>query len=71
MPITDLRTIYCSNRSKSVCMVIKPEGRNVSSPLMFLNGVALSTLTTVTYIGVLLSHDMKDDADMSRHLRSF
>ena len=59
------------NRSKSVCMVVKPRGRNVSTLLMFLNGVALEHVDTVKYFGVLLSHDMKDDADMSRHLRSF
>ena len=38
---------------------------------MFLNGDALEYVDSVTYLGVLLSHDMKDDADMSRHLRSF
>ena len=59
------------NRSKSVCMVVKPRGRNVSTPLMFLNGDALEYVDSVKYLGVLLSHDMKDDADMSRHLRSF
>ena len=59
------------NRSKSVCMVVKPRGRNVSTPLMFLNGDALEYVDSVKYIGVLLSHDMKDDADMSRRLRSF
>ena len=59
------------NRSKSVCMVVKPRGRNVSTPLMFLNSDALEYVDNVKYLGVLLSHDMKDDADMSRHLRSF
>ena len=58
------------NRSKS-CMVVKPRGRNVSTPLMLLNGDALEYVDSVKYIGVLLSHDMKDDSDMSRHLRSF
>ena len=29
------------NRSKSVCIVVKLMGRNVSTPLMFLNGDAL------------------------------
>ena len=52
-------------------MVVKPRGRNVSTPLMFLNGDALEYVDSVKYLGVLLSHDMKDDADMSRHLRSF
>ena len=56
------------NRSKSVCMVVKPRGRNVSTPLMYLNCVALDS---VKYLGVMLSNDMKDDADMNRHLRSF
>ena len=59
------------NRSKSVCMVVKPRGRNVSTPLMFLNGDALEYVDIVKYLGDLLSQDMKDDADMSRHLRSF
>ena len=59
------------NRSKSVCMVVKPRGRNVSTPLMFLNGDALEYVDSVKYLGVVLSQDMKDDADMSRHLRSF
>ena len=59
------------NRSKSVCMVVKPRCRNVSTPLMFLNGDALEYVDSVKYLGVLLSQDMKDDADMSRHLRSF
>ena len=36
-----------------------------------LNGDALEYVDNVKYLGVLLSHDMKDDADMSRHLRSF
>ena len=54
------------NRSKSVCMVVKPRGRNVSTPLMYLNGVALEYVDSVKYLGV-----MKDDADMIRHLRSF
>ena len=52
-------------------MVVKPRGRNVSTPLMFLNGDALEYVDSVKYLGVLLSHDMKDDADMSRHLLSF
>ena len=52
-------------------MVVKPRGRNVSTPLMFLNGDALEYVDSVKYLGVLLSHDMKDDADMSRHLRIF
>ena len=59
------------NRSKSVCMVVKPRCRNVSTPLMFLNGDALEYVDSVKYLGVLLSQDMKDDADMSRYLRSF
>ena len=59
------------NRSKSVCMVVKPRCLNVSTPLMFLNGDALEYVDSVKYLGVLLSQDMKDDADMSRHLRSF
>ena len=58
------------NRSKSVCMVVKPRGRNVSTPLMYLNGVALEYVDSVKYLGVMLSNDMKDDADMNRHLRS-
>ena len=49
-------------------MVVKPRGRNVSTPLRFLN---VDALEYVDNLGVLLSHDMKDDADMSRHLRSF
>ena len=52
-------------------MVLKPRGRNVSTPLMFLNGVALEYVDRVKYLGVLLSQDMKDDVDMSRHLRIF
>ena len=59
------------NRSKSVCMVVKPRGRNVSTPLMYLNCVALEYVDSVKYLGVMLSNDMKDDADMNRHLRSF
>ncbi len=53
------------NRSKSVCMVVKPRGRNVSTPLMYLNGVALEYVDSVKYLGVMLSNDMKDDADMN------
>ena len=63
------------NRSKSVCMVVKPTGRNVivSTPfkLMYLNCVAHEYVDSVKYLGVILSNDMKDDADMNRHLRSF
>ena len=59
------------NRSKSICMVVKPRGRNVSTPFMFLNGDALEYVDSVKYLGVVLSQDdMKDDADMSRHLCS-
>ena len=59
------------NCSKSVCMLVKPGGRNVSTPLMYLNGVALEYVDSVKYPGVMLSNDMKDGADMNRHLRSF
>ena len=59
------------NRSKYVCMVVKPSDRKNSTPLMYLNGVALEYVDRVKYLGVLLSQDMKDDADMNRHLRSF
>ena len=53
-------------------MVVKPRGRNVSTPLMsYLNGVALEYVDSVKYLGVMLSNDMKDDADMNRHLRRF
>ena len=37
------------NRSKSVCMVVKPRGRNVSTPLMYLNGVALEYVDSIKY----------------------
>ena len=50
------------NRSKSVCMVVNHRGRNVSS-------VALEYVDSVKYLGVMLCNDMKDDADMHRHLR--
>ena len=56
------------NCSKSVCMVVKPMSRNVSTLLEFF---ALEYVDTVEYLGVLLSQDKKEDADMSRHLRSF
>ena len=61
------------NRSKPVCMMVKPSDRKHSTPLMYLNGVALDYVDRVKYLGVLLSQDMKDDADnfMYRHLRSF
>ena len=36
---------------------------------MYLNGVALEYVNSVKYLGVMLSNDMKDDADMNRHLR--
>ena len=55
--------------SKSVCMIVKPMGRNVS-PLMFLNGAPLEYVDTVKHLGVLRSHDMKDNADMRGHLRN-
>ena len=59
------------NRNKSVCMVVNHSDRKNSTPLMYLNGIALEYVDRVRYLGVLLSQDMKDDADMSRHLRSF
>ena len=34
---------------------------------MYLNGVALEYIDSVKYLGVMLSNDMKDDADMNRH----
>ena len=43
-------------------MVVNHRGRNVSS-------VALEYVDSVKYIGVMLCNDMKDDADMNRHLR--
>ena len=43
-----------------------PRGRNVSTPLMYLNGDALEYVDSVKYLGVMLSNDMKDDADMNR-----
>ena len=39
------------NRSKSMCMVVKPRGRNVSTPFMFLNGDALEYVDSVKYLG--------------------
>ena len=59
------------NSSKSVCMVVKPSDRKNSTPLMYLNCVALEYVDRGKYLGVLLSQDMKDEADMNRHLRSF
>ena len=63
------RVQYRTHRAGNLT-IIKPRGRNVSTPLMFLNGDALEYVDSVKYLGVLLSQDMKDDADMSRHLRS-
>ena len=31
----------------------------------------LNTVDSIKYLGVMLSNDTKDDADMNRHLRSF
>ena len=52
-------------------MVVKPSDGKNSTPLMYLNGVALEYVDRVKYLGVLLSQDLKDDAYMNRHLRSF
>ena len=38
---------------------------------MYINSVALEYVDTVKYLDVMLSNDMKDDADMNRHLRNF
>ena len=38
---------------------------------MYLKCVALEYVDYVKYLGVMISNDMKDDADMNRHLRSF
>ncbi len=59
------------NRSKSVCMVVKPSDHKNSTPLMYRNGVELEYVDRAEYLGVLLSQGMKDDADMNTHLRSF
>ena len=32
---------------------------------MYINGVALEYVDCVKYLGVMLSNDMKDDADMN------
>ena len=59
------------NHSKCVCMVVKLSDRKNSTALMYLNGLALRYVDRVKYLGVLLSQDMKDDADMNRHLLGF
>ena len=50
---------------------VKPSDYKNSTPLMYLDGVALEYVDRVKYLGVPLIQDMKDDADMNRHLRSF
>ena len=46
------------NRSKSVCMVVKPSYRKNSTPLMYLNGVSLEYIDRAKYLGVLLSQSI-------------
>ena len=41
------------NRSKFVCMVVKPRGGNISTHLMYINGVAFGYTDRVKYIGIL------------------
>ena len=39
------------NRSESVCMVVKPSDRKNSTPLVYLDGVALEYVDRVKYLG--------------------
>ena len=60
------------NRKKSVCMSFMPKAmKNISIPRVFLNQECLQWVTSYKYLGVCISDDMSDDADMARQIKSF
>jgi hypothetical protein len=64
----DNTIIYNENKTK--CMCFKPKSlNNLFVPSLFLNSVKLKFVSTLKYLGVMLSHDLHDDEDLGRHRR--
>ena len=51
-------------------MCFKPKSlTNLFVPSLFLNNVELKFVSSIKYLGVILSEDMQDDEDLCRHKR--
>ena len=60
------------NAKKTVCMLIskRPNKYNMQIPQMFLDGNLLKWTSEHQYLGVLISSDFSDDADIKRQRKS-
>lgn len=58
------------NPVKSKCMTILPSKYKLCTPTVKLNDVTLAYADSVKYLGVIVTHNFKDDNDISRQLRS-
>ena len=58
------------NPNKSMCMVMKPRKYKLSCPSVYIDTTEISHVDTAKYLGVIISHDLSDDTDMKRQLRS-
>ena len=58
------------NPNKSMCMVMKPRKYKLSCPSVYIDTTEISYVDTAKYLGVIISHDLSDDTDMKRQLRS-
>jgi len=58
------------NPQKSMCMVIKPPKYHLTCPTIYINSTKLAYVSSVKYLGVFLTSDLKDGMDIKRQLRS-
>ena len=58
------------NSNKSVYMVFKPTRYRLFCPSMRMNDDVINPSDNVKYLGVILNDKLRDDDDMSKHLRN-
>ena len=58
------------NPIKSKCMAVVPSRYKLNLPIVTLNNINLVYENSVKYLGVVIDSKLKDDADISRQLRS-
>ena len=60
----------CSQFSEDKDLTFNPNKSMLNCPSVYIDNTELSYVYTAKYLGVFISHDLRDDTDMKRQFRS-